>query len=110
MPSTLLALNRPGLLQESPTHEATSLTPALCLTMVSRQQALWTGWTRSCDTFCDTSGAAWGEKGLHICSQALGGCLRQPCSLKVGQSLFLGVCPEEGSRKRKASQGRPPLG
>lgn len=27
MPSTLLALNRPGLLQESPTHEATSSTP-----------------------------------------------------------------------------------
>lgn len=48
--------------------------------------------------------------GLYVCSQALGGCVRQPCSLKIGQSLFLGVCPEEGSLKRKASQGRPLLG
>lgn len=48
--------------------------------------------------------------GLDVCSQALGGCVRQPCSLKVGQSLFLGVYPEEGFLKRKASQGRPLLG
>lgn len=46
----------------------------------------------------------WGV-GLYACSQVLEGWVRQPCSLKVGQS----PCFQESVQKRRASQGQPPL-